>query len=90
MSAFDIADSRLIIHIGWQRTLLDYTQESGRARRGWLDSEAVVVIRLSKFANPWDGVDDGLAGSFVESTHRTRADLDRRTDRVGEDGVKEL
>ncbi len=27
----DIADIRLIIHIGWLRTLLDYAQESGRA-----------------------------------------------------------
>ncbi len=48
MSAFsmgiDIADIRLIVHIGWLCTLLNYAQESGRAGRDRLESEAVVVI----------------------------------------------
>ena len=43
----DITDIRLIVHIGWPRTLLDYAQESGRAGRDRLKSEAVIIIRES-------------------------------------------
>ena len=43
----DITDIRLIIRIGWPRILLDYAQESGRAGRDRLKSEAVIIIRES-------------------------------------------
>jgi superfamily II DNA helicase RecQ len=39
----DIADIRCIIHIDWPRTILDYAQESGRAGRDGLRSEAVII-----------------------------------------------
>src|SRR5699024_4895593 len=39
----DIPDIRYIIHIGQPRTLLDYAQESGRAGRDGLCSEAVII-----------------------------------------------
>ena len=39
----DIPDIRCIIHIGQPRTMLDYAQESGRAGRDRLCSEAVII-----------------------------------------------
>jgi superfamily II DNA helicase RecQ len=39
----DIPDIRVIIHIGVPRTLLDYAQESGRARRDGQASEAIII-----------------------------------------------
>lgn len=54
----DIADTRLIVYIGWPRTLLYYAQESGRAGRDRWPSEAVVVIPQSHFTEPGEGVDD--------------------------------
>ncbi|KAL4971177.1 P-loop containing nucleoside triphosphate hydrolase protein [Aspergillus desertorum] len=39
----DISDIRCVIHIGRPRTLLDYGQESGRAGRDGLASEAVII-----------------------------------------------
>jgi superfamily II DNA helicase RecQ len=41
----DIPDIRCIIHIDWPRTILDYAQESGRAGRDGLRSEAVIIGR---------------------------------------------
>ncbi|KAL2843525.1 hypothetical protein BJX68DRAFT_270023 [Aspergillus pseudodeflectus] len=39
----DIPDIRVIIHIGMPRTLLDYVQESGRARWDGQASEAIII-----------------------------------------------
>jgi len=41
----DIPDVRCIIHIDWPFTLLDYAQESGRAGRDGLRSEAIMVVQ---------------------------------------------
>jgi superfamily II DNA helicase RecQ len=39
----DIPDIRCIIHIHWPWTILDYAQESGRAGRDGLRSEAIII-----------------------------------------------
>lgn len=39
----DIPDIRCIIYIRFPRSLLDYAQESGRAGRDYLPSEAIII-----------------------------------------------
>lgn len=39
----DIPDIRCIIHTDWPWTMLDYAQESGRAGRDGLRSEAIII-----------------------------------------------
>jgi superfamily II DNA or RNA helicase len=41
----DIPDIRCIVHIDWPFTVLDYAQESGRAGRDRLRSEAVMIVQ---------------------------------------------
>jgi superfamily II DNA helicase RecQ len=41
----DIPDIRCIVHIDWPFTVLDYAQESGRAGRDGLRSEAVMIVQ---------------------------------------------
>jgi superfamily II DNA or RNA helicase len=41
----DIPDIRCIVHIDWPFTVLDYAQESGRAGRDRLRSEAVIIVQ---------------------------------------------
>ncbi|KAL4744203.1 P-loop containing nucleoside triphosphate hydrolase protein, partial [Aspergillus terricola var. indicus] len=48
----DIPDIRCVIHLGRPRTLLEYGQESGRAGRDGLASEAVIV-----HPQGWDDLD---------------------------------
>jgi hypothetical protein len=36
-------DIRCIVHMEWPRTILDYAQESGRAGRDGLRSEAIII-----------------------------------------------
>jgi superfamily II DNA helicase RecQ len=48
----DIPDIWCVIHVGQPRTLLDYSQESGRAGRDGLASEAVII-----HPQGWDNLD---------------------------------
>jgi hypothetical protein len=41
----DIPDVRCIIHIDWPFTMLEYAQESGRAGRDGLRSEAILIVQ---------------------------------------------
>ncbi|MGH3848179.1 MAG: DEAD/DEAH box helicase, partial [Pseudonocardiaceae bacterium] len=60
----DIPDIRCIIHIGFPRSLLDYAQESGRAGRDHLPSEAIII-------QP-DGFDE-VPAWFDQNTPREQA-----------------
>ena len=88
----DITDIRLIVYIGWPRILLDYAQESGRAGRDRLKSEAVIIIRESQFAEPGEALVDRLVNNFVKGQRCKReildGYLDSRKDRVGYDDVE--
>ena len=88
----DITDIRLIVYIGWPRILLDYAQESGRAGRDGLKSEAVIIIRKSQFAEPGEAPADRLVNNFVKGQRCKReildGYLDGRKDRVGCDDAE--
>lgn len=50
----DIPDIRTILHLGWPWGLLDYAQETGRAGRDGLPSEAILIQpRTMLTAPPW-------------------------------------
>ncbi|MCJ1360598.1 MAG: hypothetical protein MMC33_010606, partial [Icmadophila ericetorum] len=49
----DIPDIRVIVHMDRPRKLLDYAQESGRAGRDRLGSEAIIV------SGGWNGEESG-------------------------------
>ena len=82
----------MIVYISWPRTLLDYAQESGRAGRDRLKSEAVIIIRKSQFAEPGEAPADRLVNNFVKGQYCKRKILDRyldsRKDRVGYDDAE--
>ena len=82
----------MIVYISWPRILLDYAQESGRAGRDRLKSEAVIIIRKSQFAEPGEAPADRLVDSFVKGQRCKRKILDRyldsRKDRVGCDDAE--
>ncbi|KAJ5675322.1 uncharacterized protein N7477_005256 [Penicillium maclennaniae] len=63
----DIPDIRCIIHIGFPRSLLDYAQESGRAGRDRLPSEAIII-------QP-EGFDE-VPAWFDQNTDREQAGLE--------------
>jgi superfamily II DNA helicase RecQ len=59
----DIPDIRVVWHVDKPRTLLDYAQESGRAGRDGLKSEAIMVIE-------WGGGNYGEKQEEVELVKR--------------------
>ncbi|OGE47045.1 hypothetical protein PENARI_c072G12060, partial [Penicillium arizonense] len=52
----DIPNIRSIIHIGLPRSLLDYAQESGRASRDGLRSEAIIIQPHGFLRPKWDPI----------------------------------
>jgi RecQ family ATP-dependent DNA helicase len=52
----DIPNIRSIIHIGLPRSLLDYAQESGRAGRDGLHSEAIIIQPHGFLRPKWDPI----------------------------------
>ena len=65
----DIPDIRCIVHIDWLFTVLDYAQESGRAGRDGLRSEAVMIVQegQQRAAEDKQGeVEQQLVGAYVE------------------------
>ncbi|KAJ4392412.1 hypothetical protein N0V91_011400 [Didymella pomorum] len=65
----DIPDIWCIVHIDWPFTVLDYAQESGRAGRDGLRSEAVMIVQegQQQAAEDKQGeVEQQLVGAYVE------------------------
>lgn len=76
----DIPDIRVVMHAEPPRTLLDYAQESGRAGRDGLASEAVIIVSGKQVHGGMvrqeeGGVreDEELMGQFVHGSHGVRS-----------------
>ncbi|CAN9448941.1 unnamed protein product [Alternaria alternata] len=84
----DIPDIWCIIHIDWPFTVLDYAQESGRAGRDGLRSEAVMIVQEGEqraAENKQAEVEQQLVRAYVEGINETatcrQVVLDRYLDR---------
>ena len=87
----DVSNIRVIIHVDRPRSLLDYTQESGRAGRDGLFSEAIIVKTTgwsqdggSIGSNVEQGLVDRLMSERIEGGKCRRVVLDEYMDGVGD------
>ena len=71
----DIPNVRLILHMGSPKSLLDFSQESGRAGRDGFDSVSI-LLHMNKFQI------DGDMYSFIHTDGCRRGQLDRTMDGV--------
>ena len=64
----DIADVRCIIHMDWPFSMLDYAQESGRAGRDNLRSEAILIVQQGqqRIDDKKQEADQGLVREYVQ------------------------
>jgi superfamily II DNA helicase RecQ len=70
----DIPDIRCILHVDWPFTVLDYAQESGRAGRDGLRSEAIMIVQEGGQRAAEDRqaeVEQHLVRAYVESMDGT-------------------
>lgn len=94
----DIPDVRCVVHVDWPFSMLDYAQESGRAGRDGLRSEAILIVQdgRQRVDNKQPGAkqaeaEQALVREYVEGSNGTagcrREVLDRyldgRQDRTG-------
>ena len=84
----DIENIRVVVHVDRPRTLLDYAQESGRAGRDGLSSEAIIIDSDQQVEKEMGGSqDEKLVQRFMigEECRRRVLDeyLDGRMDRMG-------
>lgn len=69
----DIPDIHCIFHLDRPRTLLDYTQESGRAGRDGERSDVVILLPLDSVQSSWQQSEEAerqLMDSYLSSTCR--------------------
>ncbi|RGP67242.1 hypothetical protein FSPOR_6111, partial [Fusarium sporotrichioides] len=91
----DIPDIRLIVHLEMPRRIGDYGQQSGRAGRDGLPSQALVLRAGRELSDQikGDGLLDASCREFLSTTQCRRIALDRgldgRQDRLGCEGEEQ-
>ena len=64
----DIPDVRCIVHVDWPFSMLDYAQESGRAGRDNLRSEAILIVQKGqqRVNNVQQELDQSLVREYIQ------------------------
>src|SRR5579862_514407 len=75
----DVADVRLVLHVGGIFNLLDYGQESGRAGRDGKRSEARILVTEGKTGN-YKNMEERLMWEYLQTESCRRIKLDQYMD----------